>query len=121
MGDAKLIDLSDAILSADKRTGLEREVAKQYRLRGKRRAFLANLRGDALVDATSCYESVKDQGIPTLLTWGNLDRKLSGDQMSRLRDLLPAIEYHELEGAGHLAHYEFPDRINPPLIRFLTS
>ncbi len=121
VGDAKLIDLSDAILSADKRTGLEREVAKQYRLRGKRRAFLANLRGDALVDATSCYESVKDQGIPTLLTWGNLDRKLSGDQMSRLRDLLPAIEYHELEGAGHLAHYEFPDRINPPLIRFLTS
>jgi len=41
--------------------------------------------------------------------------------MNRLRDLLPGIEYHELEGAGHLAHYEFPDRINPPLIRFLTS
>ncbi len=41
--------------------------------------------------------------------------------MRRLRDLFPEIEYHELEGAGHLAHYEFPDRINPLLIRFLTS
>ena len=40
--------------------------------------------------------------------------------MRRLRDLLPDIEYHELEGAAHLAHYEFPDRINPILIDFLT-
>ena len=40
--------------------------------------------------------------------------------MNRLRDLLPDIDYHEIEGASHLAHYEFPDRINPILIRFLT-
>jgi pimeloyl-ACP methyl ester carboxylesterase len=121
VGDSKIIDLSGAVLSADKKTALEREVAKQLRFRGKRRAILANWRGDGLVDATSWYESVKEQGIPTLLTWGTLDRKLSGDSMNRLRDLLPGIEYHELEGAGHLAHYEFPDLINPPLIRFLTS
>ena len=120
-GDSKFIDLSDAILSAGTRTALEREVAEQYRFRGKRRAILANLRGDALRDATSCYRSVGEQGIPTLLTWGSLDKKISEDSMSRLRDLLPGIEYHEFEGAGHLAHYEFPDRINPALIRFLTG
>jgi len=67
------------------------------------------------------YRSVREQGIPTLLTWGNLDRSLSGDSMRRLRDLLPEIEYHQFEETGHLAHYEFPDRINPPLIRFLTG
>lgn len=120
MPDSKIIDLSDSILSADTRAALEREVAKQFRFQGKRRAILANMRGDALKDATSCYQSVKEQGIPTFLTWGNRDRKLSGDSMERLRDLLPGIEYHEIDGAGHLAHYEFSDRITPPLVRFLT-
>lgn len=41
--------------------------------------------------------------------------------MRRLRDLLPGIEYHEVDAAGHLAHYELPDRVNPILIRFLTA
>ena len=41
--------------------------------------------------------------------------------MTRLRDLLPDIEYHQIEGAGHLAHYEFADRVNPLLIRFLSN
>ena len=99
---------------------LESEVAEQFRYRGKRRAILANFRGDALADATSCYEGVKAQGIPTLLTWGSQDKGLPADSMRRLCDLLPDIEYHELEGAAHLAHYEFPDRINPILIDFLT-
>jgi pimeloyl-ACP methyl ester carboxylesterase len=27
---------------------------------------------------------------------------------------------HEIEGASHLAHYEYPERINPILIDFLT-
>ena len=121
VGDRKFIDLSGKILSTDTRTALESEVARQYRFRGKRRAILANWRGGALQDTTSCYASVKEQRIPTLLTWGTLDKSIPGDSMSRLRDLLPGIEYHELDGAGHLAHYEFPDRINPPLIRFLTS
>ncbi len=40
--------------------------------------------------------------------------------MRRLRDLLTDIEYHEIEGASHLAHYEYPERINPILIDFLT-
>jgi len=117
--DAKISDLSDRLASADKRAILEPQVAEQMRFRGKRSAMLANLRGDALVDATSCYEGVKAQGIPTLLTWGTGDKVLAGDSMSRLRDLLPDIEYHEIEGASHLAHYEFPDRINPILTRFL--
>jgi pimeloyl-ACP methyl ester carboxylesterase len=121
VGDRKIADLSGRILAADKRTALESEVLEQLRFRGRRRAILANWRGDALQDATPCYESVRDQGIPTLLTWGDLDKSLSGDSMSRLRDLLPDIEYHEIAGAGHLAHYEFPDRINPILIRFLTG
>lgn len=119
--DDKLVDLSDSIVSAEVRAALEPEVAKQFRFEGKRRAILANWRGDALQDATSCYRGVREQGIPTFLTWGTLDQKLSGESMTRLRELLPEIEYHELDGAGHLAHYEFPELVNPPLIHFLTG
>ncbi len=119
--DRKLADVSNAIVASDTRAVLEREVVKQFRIPGKRRAILANWRGDTLRDATSCYEAVRDQGVPTLLTWGTLDEKIPGDSMDRLRQLLPDLEYHEIEGAGHLAHYELADRINPLLVRFLTE
>ena len=117
--DAKISDLSERLASADKRAILEPQAAEQLRFRGKRRAILANWRGDGLTDATSCYEGVKAHGIPTLLTWGTRDKLITGDSMGRLRDLLPDIEYHEVDGASHLAHYEFPERINPILIQFL--
>jgi pimeloyl-ACP methyl ester carboxylesterase len=64
---------------------------------------------------------VKKQGIPMLLTWGKQDRSISGESMSKLRELMPTIEYHEFENAAHLAHYEFPERINPVLIKFFNS
>ena len=88
---------------------------------GHRQDFLANLRGDALKDATWCYRDVGKQGIPVLLTYGTQDHKISRASMTRLRTLLPEIEFHEIEGAGHLAHYEAPDQVNPLLTRFLTE
>ena len=120
-GDGKLADLSDAVVSPDTRAVLQPQVAEQFRYRGKREAILANLRGDALNDATDCYRRLREQGIPVLLAFGSLDQKLPRESMSRLRDLLPDIEYHQIEGAGHLGHYEFADQIDPLLIRFLSN
>jgi pimeloyl-ACP methyl ester carboxylesterase len=120
VGDGKFSDLSAGVTSPEKRAALEGKVAEQLRFRGKRRAVLANWRGDSFTNPTAAYEEVKAQGIPTLLTWGTQDKLILGDSMQRLRDLLPDIEYHEIDGAAHLAHYEYPERINPILIRFLT-
>lgn len=121
MSDAKLGDLSGAVVSGDTKAELQPRVAEQFRYEGKRSAILANLRGDNFTDATPCYRSVRDQGIPVLLTWGTMDQKLPRESMIRLQQLIPGIESHEVDGAGHLAHYEFPDRVNPLLIRFLTD
>ena len=41
--------------------------------------------------------------------------------MVRLREPMPEVEYHEIEGAGHQAHYEFADRVNPLLVHFLAE
>lgn len=119
--DRRFADLSDAVVSAETTATLGPKVAEQLRFRGKRRAVLANLRGDALKDATSCYRSVGEQNIPLLLTWGSRDQKLPKESMIRLLELLPDTEHHELEGAGHLAHYEFPEQMNPLLVRFLSD
>ena len=119
-GDSKLSDLSNRISSPDKKAVLESDVAEQFRFRGKRRAMLANWRGDSFTNPQAAYEDVKAQGIPTLLTWGTEDALILEDSMSRLRKLLPDVEYHEIDGAAHLAHYEYPERINPILIEFLT-
>jgi pimeloyl-ACP methyl ester carboxylesterase len=119
-GDSKLSDLSNRISSPDKKAVLESDVAEQFRFRGKRRAMLANWRGDSFTNPQAAYEDVKAQGIPTLLTWGTQDKLLLEDSMRRLRKLLPDMEYHEIDGGSHLAHYELPECINPILIRFLT-
>ncbi len=119
--DRRLADLSDAMVDPAAREALQPEVLRQFEFEGKRRAVLANLRGDALRPATACYQRVKEQGIPVLLTYGTADQKLPEAQMRRLRELLPDLEYREIDGAGHLAHYEAPDRVNPILIGFLAG
>jgi pimeloyl-ACP methyl ester carboxylesterase len=118
--DSKFSDLAGRIVAPDKRAVLEAEVAKQLQFRGKRRAVLANARGDSFTDPTAAYEDMKTQGIPMLLIWGTDDKMLPKDSMKRLQDLIPDIEYHEIDGASHLAHYEFPERVNPILTEFLT-
>ena len=119
-GDSKFSDLSGRISVPDKKATLEREVAKQLQFRGKRRVMLANWRGDSFTNPEAAYADVKAQGIPMLLLWGSQDELLLEDSMQRLRDLLPDLEYHEIDGASHLAHYEYPERVNPILIEFLT-
>jgi pimeloyl-ACP methyl ester carboxylesterase len=121
VGDKTLIDPSEGLYAEGKKSALISKLKEQLRYKGKKRAVLANLRGNALNDATEFYVEVKKQGIPMLLTWGKQDRSISGESMSKLRELMPTIEYHEFENAAHLAHYEFPERINPVLIKFFNS
>ena len=121
VGAKKLVDPSKGFYSDGKKTALISKLKEQLRYKGKKRAVLANLRGNALNDATEFYVEVKKQRIPMLLTWGKQDRSISGESMSKLRELMPTIEYHEFENAAHLAHYEFPERINPVLINFFKK
>ncbi len=117
----KILDLSTSIFSDKKRINLTRETKKQLCYEGKDRAILANLRGDSLNDATPYYKAVKKHGLQVLLTWGSKDQIISGESMNRLRTLIPNIEYHEIKNAGHLAHYEFSEHINPLLVNFITE
>lgn len=119
LGEEKFIQGAlTGLYSMDKLADLSGKIKGEYQYKGKKAAVLANLRGNALEDATEFYREVKNQGIPMMLTWGKQDQSISGESIGRLRKLIPEIEYHELDGAAHLAHYEFPDRINPLLVAF---
>ena len=117
-GDNKLIDPSKGFYSGGKKTALMSKLKEQLHYKGKKRAVLANLRGNSLKDLGEFYVEVEKQGLPMLLTWGKQDQSISGESMSRLRELIPRIEYHEFNNAGHLMHYEFPEKINPLIINF---
>jgi pimeloyl-ACP methyl ester carboxylesterase len=121
VGDKTAVNPSNVLYSSEKNQELKEKLSRQIHYKGKKRAILANMRGDAVNDATDFYKQVKDQGIPMLLTWGKNDKSISGESMDRLRNIIPKIQYHELEEASHLAHYEFSEEINPILIKFFKE
>ncbi len=67
------------------------------------------------------YETVGKSGIPALLTWGTADIVIMADSIANIRKAVPGLEYHEIEGGGHLVHYESPEKVNPVLVRFLKE
>lgn len=123
IGDKNLTEshTSKVLYSDEKKEELSEKLKKQMHYVGRKRAVLANMRGNTLEDTTLYYKQVKQQNIPVLLTWADNDKSISRESMERLRRLIPRIQYHEIKGASHLAHYEFPEKINSLLIQFFTA
>ncbi len=94
---------------------------EQLSYKGFKRARLSNLRSDSLTDFTDSYEKVGATGIPVLLTWGTADIVIMENSITGILKAIPEAEYHEIEGGGHLVHYENPESINPVLIEFLLG
>ena len=61
------------------------------------------------------------QNLPTLLIWGREDKSVSSAEMQQLVKLIPGIDYHIIEKAGHIPQYERPEIVNPLLIEFLNG
>lgn len=104
-----------------KQDKLVNQLKEQISFRGKKRAILANLRGNGLADGTQYYSELAKQKTPIMLTWGDKDVANTKETMERLQKLIPRIQFHEIGNAGHLAHYEFPEKINPLLINFFND
>lgn len=94
---------------------------KQLTYKGFKRARISNLRGDSLADFTAQYETVGKTKIPVLFTWGTADKVIMADSAANIRKALPSVEYHEIEGGGHLVHYENPEPVNKILVNFLKK
>jgi len=53
------------------------------------------------------------------LLWGKEDRTIPLSDIVRIQAAIPQVEFHAIEAAGHLPHYEQPQAVNPILGTFL--
>jgi 3-oxoadipate enol-lactonase len=65
--------------------------------------------------------TLKDISVPTLLLSGSKDNNAPASMMAKMATYIPAAEYIELAGVGHLANLERPDAFDEALGRFLSS
>ncbi len=88
------------------------------RYRGYKRAILSSLRNMPLESAQAIFESLGRGKIPVLLIWGKQDRVVSFSLSEQAVKLMPRADLRPLDGAGHVPHYEFPERVSPLLTKF---
>jgi len=55
-----------------------------------------------------------------LLIWGQEDRMVPFETSEQVLAAMPQAEFHPIDDAGHIPHYEKPDVVNPLLIEFLN-
>lgn len=93
----------------------------QMRYVGFKRALLSTIRSGIISVAGEAYERVGRQERPMMLIWGREDRTVPFEHNERVRELMPTAEFHAIDGAGHIPHFELPDVVNPLLVHFLTG
>ena len=93
----------------------------QMRYAGFKRALLSTMRTLLLRDMTDLYGRVGRGGHPVLVVWGREDRTVPLALSAELRRAMPRAQFHIIEGAGHVPHYERPEVVNPLLIAFLRG
>lgn len=91
----------------------------QMRYRGFKRALVGSLRAGMLGDFTATYHRAGALAIPKMLLWGRHDTTVPLAQSQHILDAMPGIEFHIIEQAGHIPHYERPEVVNPLLVEFL--
>lgn len=95
--------------------------ARQMQYKGYKRAVLNTLRHNRLYGLEPVFARVGKKGKPAVAFWGDRDTIVPPENSERLRRAIPAIELHIIDGAGHTANYEFPDKVNPLLLDFLEN
>ena len=93
----------------------------QLQYTGFKRAILSSIRLMPAMDATAEYGAVGKLKLPALLIWGREDKTVSAADIQQIEELIPGIEYHTIEEAGHIPQYERPEVVNPLLINFLNG
>lgn len=91
----------------------------QFKYEGVGRSIfsaVANLRS---LDLATAYEKYSLQNKPTLLVWGSEDDVIPVAENVTVREIIVHTQYHQIDGAGHMPHYEKPDIVNPILLNFL--
>lgn len=93
----------------------------QMQYRGFKRAILSTLRNKMVSGHPAIYDQLGKLSKPVLLFWGRDDQTLPFEHSRDIAAAVPGIEFHPIEGAGHIPHFEKREIVNPILINFLRK
>jgi pimeloyl-ACP methyl ester carboxylesterase len=105
----------------EKFPGYPEQFLPQMQYQGFKRAILSTLRVGPLGGLIQTYQRVAEKGLPVMLVWGRQDKLVPFKLSEKARQVLPQAEFHAIDQAGHIAHYERPEVVNPLLIAFLKK
>jgi len=91
----------------------------QMSFQGFRRALLSTMRSGMLGDFSETYRRVGEQNTPVMLLWGREDKTVPFAYSQYVMDAIPHAEFHTIEDAGHIPHYEQPGVVNRLLLNFM--
>jgi pimeloyl-ACP methyl ester carboxylesterase len=100
---------------------LQAKYRTQMQYRGFKRALLSTLRHGPLQTMAEAYTRVGHLSKPVLLIWGREDRTVPFALSHKVRSALPHAEFHAIQSAGHIPHYEQPDMVNQLMVDFLQA
>ena len=94
---------------------------EQMQFHGFKRAILSSLRNGMLAEDLDLYRRLGDGGKPVALIWGEEDRTVPFVNSATFRQLVPQAQFHPIEQAGHIPHFEKPGEVNRIVVDFLQS
>lgn len=109
---------ADVFVFVEKLDGFQEKYRLQMQYKGWKRAKLSNMRKIDLETITRAFKTVGEQDRQVLLIWGELDKLIPEESVRRMVKVLANSEFRMIAGAGHIAHYEFPEVVNPILVEF---
>jgi len=119
-GDAVLLSgIKRAFVETEKLSEYEEKFKVQMKYRGYKRALLSTIRNMHMHSLSETYKQVGKHKKPMLLIWGSKDHVLPFTNSKKVKEAIPHLEFHAIQGAGHNSNYENPEIINPLLVRFL--
>jgi pimeloyl-ACP methyl ester carboxylesterase len=119
-GDRAIMsNLSGLLRNPEKTQEYKQKISQQLRYKGFKRAVLATLRDNSFFELKPVYERVGQSGKSGILFWGTADDGIPFAQHRLVQTAIPSIEFHPVEGAGHVSNFEASEAVNPLLIEFL--
>ena len=95
--------------------------AEQTTYKGFQASLLSMIRSDAIGDHRDSYKAVGKQKYRVLLIWGSRDTEIPEEVINTARKLIPQVEFHVVQDAGHGILFQKPEQVSAILINFLGS
>src|SRR3990172_8888355 len=91
---------------------------EQMKYHGFKRAILSSLRSGMLDEDLELFRRVGGLGKPVMLIWGTEDQTVPFKHSATFMKLVPNAEFHPIDRAKHIPHFERPDFVNPLFVDF---